>query len=79
MTGGPTIRAAIACNCHLSDTLPSMPRLNLVHVPSHQLDARVLEGLAGLVVHGDPADDVDQVAFLGRDDVVVGLPSSCRQ
>ena len=50
-------------------------RLNLVHVPGHELYARVLECLAGLVVHGDPTHDVDQVALLGRNDVVVGLPA----
>src|ERR1019366_3800070 len=60
---------------HLSEGSAIHSRLNLVHVASHELDARVLEGLAGLVVHGDPAHDVVQVAFLGRNDVVVGLPA----
>src|SRR6202011_3849313 len=33
-------------------------RLNLVHVPGHELYTRVLERLACLVVHGDPTHDV---------------------
>ena len=50
-------------------------RLNLVHIAGHQLDARVLEGLAGAVVHRDPAHDVHHVSLLRRDDVVIGLPA----
>ena len=49
--------------------------LNFVHISRHQLDARVLESPAGAVVHGDPADDFDDITFLWRHDVVVGLPA----
>src|ERR1035437_3058735 len=67
--GGPVY------NLHLHNPPVAHARLNFIHVPGHELDARVLEGLAGLVVHGDPAHDVDQVALLGCDNVVVGLPA----
>ena len=49
--------------------------LNLAHVARHQFDLGVLKRLAALVVHRDPADEIEQVAVLRRDDVVIGFPS----
>ena len=50
-------------------------RLDPRHVACHQLDAGVLEVFAAHVFEGDPADDVEGVALLRRDRVVVCLPA----
>ena len=52
-----------------------LSRLNLAHVARHQFDFRVLKRLAALVVHRDPADKIEQIAVLRRDDVVIGFPT----
>ena len=45
-----------------------------VHVARHQLDLGVGEGHPALVVHRHPAHDVEEVALVGGDEVVAGLP-----
>jgi len=52
-----------------------MLRRPFIHVSSHQLNACVFEGLAGLIVHCDPSNDVDLRVLLVADDVVVGFPT----
>ena len=49
-------------------------RSNLGNIASHELDARLLEIPAGLVLHRDPTDDIDHVPLLGRNEVVARLP-----
>ena len=49
-------------------------RLDLVHVSCHQLDPGILKAFATLVVHGDPTHQVDGVAFVGSNNVVIGFP-----
>ena len=51
-----------------------LPRLNLAHIARHQLDPRIIKSFPALVVHGDPAHQVNDIAFIGSDDVVVRFP-----
>src|SRR4051794_2397771 len=51
---------------HLGKVPATDSGLDLIHIPSHQLDARILEGLASAVAHCDPTDDVNEIALLGR-------------
>src|ERR1044072_1891149 len=48
---------------------------NLVHVSSHQFDFGVLKCLPALIVHCDPADEINQVTFLWRNEIVLRFPS----
>src|SRR5208337_1133801 len=60
-----------------SETWPikrTLLRLNLADVPGHQFDPGVLEGLTCPIVDGHPANHLKHVAFLGRDQVVIGFP-----
>ena len=48
--------------------------LHAIHIPGHELYFSLIEGRAALVVHRHPADDVQDVALLGGDEVVASLP-----
>ena len=50
-------------------------RLQLVHIARHQLDLCLFESCTALVFECHPADDVDHVALVSSDDVVVRLPA----
>ena len=49
-------------------------RLDFVHVAGHQFDFGVLKRLPAVVVHRDPADQIHQIAFLRRDQIVARAP-----
>jgi len=57
-------------SCHVSAGW----RGDFIHIPREEFDFGVLEIASGLVLHGDPADDFEGVAFFRCDDVVAGLP-----
>src|ERR1700704_3816609 len=63
------------CHAECSGNWLAHSRLELVHISGHELDVSVGKGLARLVVERYPADDIEQVAADGRDDVVVGVPA----
>ena len=49
-------------------------RLHSVYIARHEFDLGIGEGHPALVVHRHPADDVQDVALLGGDEVVASLP-----
>ena len=61
--------------CAVSSIEPFQLRLYLVHIACHQLDAGVVELLAALVVERHPTHQVQSIACLRCDDVVIAGPA----
>ena len=60
--------------CFIRPVIHPGLRNNLINVAGHQLDASIVEIFAGLVVDGDPAHQIDDVAFGRRHNVVIRVP-----
>ena len=70
--------ARAACALFIAPAMATPPWTNLFTSPAINLMLRVLESLAAVVLHGDPADEIDQVGaavfFVGDNQVVVRVP-----
>ena len=51
-----------------------MQGLHFIDVAGHEFDLGILEVRSAIILHGNPADNIHEIAFFRRDEIVAGLP-----